>query len=156
MNVIFDFLLLGAIAAACFVIFKVLAARMPNDSAYKSGVGIALVTALLLFWVNGAVGIIGSEDNDANMMYFGVIATAFGGSALTRFQPLGMARTMWAAAAAQVLVAVIALSAGWGIEGPIWPRHILFLNGFFAALWAASALLFRHAASVQPPAEPKP
>ncbi len=147
MNIIVEFLLLGAIGAGFVAVFRVLAARMPGNTAYKFAVALALVAAFLLFWVNGAVGIIGDEDNDANMMYGGVVAVGFVGSIIARFQPHGMAHALFATALAQVLVAAIALSAGWGSSGPIWPRDVLFLTAFFAALWGGSALLFRRAAA---------
>ena len=51
-----------------------LARRMTDSRAYRTGIGIALLGAFLLVWVNGAVGIIGSSDNDANLMFFGVLA----------------------------------------------------------------------------------
>ena len=50
-----------------------LASRKTGQAAYRAAVGLALGSALLLGWVNGAVGIIGSEDNEANLMYGGVI-----------------------------------------------------------------------------------
>lgn len=151
MNIVFEFLLLGAIAAGCVVVFKVLSARIPHNKAYKYGVGLALVAGFLLFWVNAAVGIIGSENNDANMMYGGVLAIAFFGSISARFRPRGMTITLFATALAQVLVAVIALTAGLGVSGPIWPRDVLVLTAFFAALWIGSALLFRKAAALEQP-----
>lgn len=52
-----------------------------------------------------------------------------------------MAGALLATAMAQGLVAVIALIAGLGFTGPI--------TGFFAALWLASAWLFRKAAREQ-------
>jgi hypothetical protein len=36
--------------------------------------GLAVGTALFLVWSNLAVGLIGSENNPANMMYLGVLA----------------------------------------------------------------------------------
>ena len=41
---------------------------------------------------------------------------------------------------------MIALTAGLGSEGANWLQVIFVLNGFFAALWLASAGLFRIAA----------
>jgi hypothetical protein len=80
------------------------------------------------------------------MMYVGVLAMGSIGSIMARFQPHGMARAMFATAIAQTLVGVIALIAGLGSMGPIWPRDILILTGFFTALWIGSAWLFRNAA----------
>ncbi len=123
-----------------------LAARMTGNTAYRSAVGVALAAAFILVWVNGAVGIIGNEGNPANLMYFGVLAVGIIGALIARFQPHGMARAFFATALAQALVAVIALTAGLGSTGPIWPRDILVLTGFFAAMWLTSAWLFRKAA----------
>ena len=63
-----------------------------------------------------------------------------------------MARALFATALAQALVAVIALIAGSGSTGPIWPLDIVMSIGFFAALWLLSAGLFRNAAREQSPA----
>jgi len=112
---------------------------------------VALAAAFLLFLVNGAVGIIGAARNDANLMYGGVLAIGIIGAIIARFQPHGMARTLFATALAQALVAVIALIARLGSTAPIWPWDVLILTGFFAALWVGSALLFRKAAREQPP-----
>lgn len=146
MSIIIDFLLLGVIAAACIGVFRFLSARMPDNTAYKYAVGLALMAALLLFWINGAVGIIGAANNDANMMYLGVLAVGLIGALIARFQPRGMAHALLATALAQALVAMIALSAGLGSTGPIWPSDVLVLTGFFVVLWIGSAWLFLKAA----------
>jgi len=60
-----------------------------------------------------------------------------------------MVRALYATALAQAAVASIALIAGLGSTGPIWPKDILILTGFFIALWLLSARLFRKAAREQ-------
>ncbi len=144
------FLPLILLAAAFIVVFMVLKARKPENTAYWSAVGLTLTAAFLLFWVNGAVGIIGAAADDANMMYYGVLAVGFFGGIIERFQPQGMARTLYATALAHTLVGAIALISGLGSTGPIWPRDILILTGFFVALFVGSALLFQSAAREQP------
>ena len=134
-----------AVAAAFIAIFMVLKSRKPANSAYRYAVGLALTAAFLFFWVNGAVGIIGDARDDANMIYYGVLAVGLVGAITARFQPRGMARTMFATALAQILAAAIALMTGSGSTGPAWPWDILIANGFFAALFVISALLFRRA-----------
>ena len=106
-----DFAIFGALLVGVGVTFE-LAARKTGNSAYRSAVGVALAAVFILVWVNGAVGIIGSEDNDANLMYYGVLAVGLIGAFVARFQPRGMARALFATALAQALVAVIALIAG--------------------------------------------
>jgi hypothetical protein len=110
-------------------------------TAYRTAMGVALATALLLIWLNLAVGT--EDDNSGGLMYLGVLVLGIG-ALLTHLQPQGMVRTLFAAALAQVLVAVIAMIA-WGQY-----LEFLILNGFFMALWIGSALLFRRAVLEQP------
>ncbi len=145
-----DFAVFGALLVGVGVTFE-LAARKTGNTAYRSAVGVALAAAFILVWVNGAVGIIGSEDNDANLMYGGVLAVGVIGAIIARFQPPGMARALFATAAAQASVAVVALVGRLGSPYS-GPREIVALNGFFVALFAGSALLFQKAARGQPAA----
>ena len=66
-----------------------LASRKTGQAAYRAALGLALGSALLLGWVNSAVGIIGSEDNEANLMYGGVIAVGVIGAVVARFMGSG-------------------------------------------------------------------
>jgi hypothetical protein len=143
-----DFLVIGAMLAVACGTYE-LAARMTGNSAYRAAVGVAVATAFILIWINLAVGIIGSEDNPANLMYGGVLAVAIIGAVIARFQPVGMARALSATALAQALAGVIALAAGLGSTAPSFPEAIVFLTGFFAALWLLSAWLFRKAMGEQ-------
>ena len=68
-----DFVIFGALLVGVGVTYE-LVVRMTGNTAYRVAFGVALAAAFLLIWVNGAVGIIGSEDNDANLMYGGVLA----------------------------------------------------------------------------------
>jgi hypothetical protein len=86
-------------------------------------------------------------------MYFGVLAVGIIGAIVARFRVPGMARALLATALAQALVAVIALIIGLGSPwSPPGVLGTLILNGFFAALFVGSALLFRYAAREQTPA----
>jgi hypothetical protein len=142
-----DFAFAGALILGTGVTYE-LAVRMTRKSAYRAAVGVALAAAFILVWVNAAVGIIGSEDDNANLMYGGVLAVGIVGAVVARFQPDGMARALVVTALAQALVAAIALVAGLGSPGS-GPLEIVPLNGFFAALWLISAWLFRKAAREQ-------
>ena len=150
MNILLGFLLLGALAAALLLVFMLFRAVKPDNAAYQYAVGLTLAAAFLLFWVNGAVGIIGSEDNDANLMYAAVLAVGMIGAIIARFEPEGMARALFATALAQALVAAVALVAGLGLPASP-PLEILGLNGFFAALWIGAAWLFGKAAAREHP-----
>jgi peptidoglycan/LPS O-acetylase OafA/YrhL len=112
---------------------------------YRWAVGVALAAAVILAWLSLGVGVIGADGDPANSMYFGVLAVGIIGAVVARFRPEGMARALFATALAQALVAAIALVLGLGY--PASPAlEIVGLNGFFVALFVASALLFRHAA----------
>ena len=136
-----DFIFAGVLILGVGAAFE-LAVRKTGDTAYRSGVGVALAGAFLLVWVNAAVGI---TDSDADGLYLVVLAIGIIGAFVALFQPAGMARAMFATAAAQTLVAGIALIAG------VVPEHnsaleILGITGFFVTLFVGSALLFREAA----------
>lgn len=145
-----DFVVIGALLIGVGAAYELVATRS-RITAYRAAVAVGLAGALALVWVNGAVGIIGAEDNDANLMYGAVLAVGAFGAMVARLRPGGMARAMLAMALTQVPVAVIALSAGVGSPAPDWQWDLLALTGFFAALWLMSAWLFRMAALKQAP-----
>jgi hypothetical protein len=145
---LFDFVFAGILLFGTGLTYELIA-RKGGTLAYRVAVGLALAAAFLLVWINGAVGIIGSEDNPANLLYGGVLAIGFIGAIVAFFQPNGMARTLFATAIAQALVPVIAQII-WtpqvaSAESPGIVR-VFVLNSFFVALWVGSALLFRQAA----------
>lgn len=86
--------------------------KKTEETAYRFAIGFTLFTWLRLIWVNIAVGIIGSEENPVNLMYFGVFAVGIIGAVIGRFQAQIMAGTMLAMALAQTLTTIIALTAG--------------------------------------------
>ena len=124
-----------------------LAVRASSSGAYRGGVAVALAASFLLIWLNAAVGIIGNEDNPANLMFFVVILIALAGAIVARFRADGMARAMAVAAIAQGLVAAIAFIGHLGAHEPPGPGGVVMLIGAFAAMWALSAWLFRRAAA---------
>jgi hypothetical protein len=136
---VFDFTF-AAVLIGSVVIIYTLVMRKTSNTAYRSGAGIALAAAFILVWANGAVGIIGDENNDANMMYSVVLLVAMIGAVIARFRPQGLARAMYATTVAQVSVPVIALIAGLG---PVVSWDVLILTAFFGILWFVSARLFQ-------------
>lgn len=143
-----DFAVAGALLFGAGLMYELIS-RRAGHVAYRAAVGVAVAAAFLLVWTNLAVGIIGNEGNPANLMYIGVLAVGIIGALIARFQPDGMARALVATAFAQILVAVIALTARLGMDG-VWPTDVLIATGLFVALWLGSALLFRHASTSQP------
>ncbi|NNF57188.1 MAG: hypothetical protein HKN04_03015 [Rhodothermaceae bacterium] len=146
-----DFVIAGILLLAVGIPLE-LVVRKTGNAAYRWAVGLALATAFLLVWLNGAVGILGAENNDANMLYGGVLAIGVVGALVARFRPPGMARALAATALAQAALALGALVAGWG-SPESGPFEVVALNGFFVALWTGSAVLFGAAARKQPPTD---
>src|SRR6056297_4107220 len=69
---LYDFLLAGVMLFGTGSAY-VLISRQSNSLIYRVASGLTLATALFLVWINLAVGVIGSEDNAGNLMYYGVI-----------------------------------------------------------------------------------
>lgn len=123
-----------------------LAVRKGNR-AFTAACALALAASFLSVWVTGAVGIIGSEREDANVLFLGVILVALLGSIIALFRPRGMAWAMAAAALAELSIPLVALIA-WpeakaAILSPEVPMSVVVLTG----LWLTSAWLFRRAAA---------
>jgi hypothetical protein len=138
-----DFLFAFVLLFGTGLAYELLASKSAN-AVYRLAVGIAVVSALLLVWVNAAVGIIG-DDNPANVLYGGVIVVGIMGASITRLQLSGMARTLCVMAMGQMVVPVMALIL-WPTDFAPGVVGVFALNGGFAALWLLSAWLFRKAA----------
>lgn len=145
-----DFIVMGILIFATGFSYKLITMKSGNFM-YKTAVGLAFLTGFLLVWINLAVGIIGSENNPINQLYFGVIYVGIIGSFIARFQPEGMVRTMFAMAIAQALIAAIALVGGFYQSPPSTVFHIIGVNGFFITLFVISAMLFRYTGKEQTP-----
>ena len=87
----------------------VLISRISSSTAYKIAVGVAVLTILILVWINLAVGIIGTEDNPANLLYLGVVTIGIVGALISRLGAKGMSNTLFVMALAQLLVPIIAM-----------------------------------------------
>ena len=141
----FDFAFAGAILIGSALLIELVVWRA-RSVAYRAGVGLALLAAVLMVWAAGAVGIIGSENDPANRLFLGVIAVALVGATISGFRAKGMSRAMFAAGAVQALIAVAALGAGWGATDPSWPLDIVASTGVLVGLWLAAGSLFGKAA----------
>jgi hypothetical protein len=122
--------------------------RKSKHRLFRIACTIGLAGVLLLFWVNAAVGIIGSENQDVNLLFAGVLLIGLIGAVFSGLKPLGMRNTLYAMAAAQMLVPVIGLII-WPASEISWSPGILgvfVLSGFFAFLFTLSGLLFNKVA----------
>jgi hypothetical protein len=138
-----DFIVFGAMILMVGIPLE-LVARASRSWYYRGGALLALAAAFLTVWANLAVGIVGSEDNPANLMFFGALLVGVAGTIATRVRAGGMAWAMVATAASLGVAFVIAAS------GPTDEPNVSHLieavgTGVFAALFLGSAALFRKA-----------
>jgi len=127
-----DFIFAGLLIGIVGATFE-LTVRVSRNHSYRAGVAFALAAAFLTVWANGAVGMIGNEDNPYNLFFLGVILLALVGAVIARFRPAGMAGAMAAAAVAQVAFAVGGMPADF--------RGAVF-SAAFGGIWLLSAALF--------------
>ena len=119
-----------------------LIARRMKAWAYKAAVGLALVAGFVLGWATMVH--MSETENPVNLVYFGVLAVGAVGAAVARLEARGMARALFAMAAALAVAWVITqvLSSDTP-AGPVW--NVGVMHGGFVLLFAAAGLLFRHA-----------
>lgn len=140
-----DFVVFGLMLAVAGGLGEA-AVRLTANRAYRGAAALALATAFVLLWANGAVGLIGSETAPVNRLFAVVPAVAALGAAIARFKAAGLAWALVATAAAQLLLAGVALAVfGAGV------REVLLVTALFGGLWLLSAALFRRAAAQQVP-----
>lgn len=129
-----DFALFAAMLVAVCGAFE-LSVRLSGRWSYRAASLIATTAAAMMVWANLAVGIVGSEDNQGNLAFFAVLAVGTAGALLARFRAAGMARTMLAMAAAQLLAALVE------------PRGmVLVFTAVYLSIWLSAAFLFGRAA----------
>ena len=118
-----------------------------NKSGIRSALGLALFTSFLIVWMNAAVGIIGSEENRINIIYYGLVIFSIIWVMFENYSVLGFARSMFASMIVAVLLGVsVMIIAGINGVSFIGLIQIAALNGMFATLYGISALLFRRSA----------
>lgn len=141
-----DFIVWGIMLGTVGGLFE-LAVRLSPLPSYRIGFGLALLGAFLVTWVNLAVGIVGSENNPANQLFFLALLVGIIGAGIVRLRASGMTYAMFATAAALSVAFVIA---------QMGPRDELFVpasrealgTGLLVLLFIGSGLLFRRASAI--------
>jgi hypothetical protein len=115
-----------------------------GSRAYGAGVAVAFVTSFLILWTS-----IVRDDGQA-LGNFGVIMAGMVGAFAASFRPEGMARTMLAVAAMQMLIGLAVATAPITAAVPDGVFKAWVSNSVFAALWLLSAAFFRTASRHKP------
>jgi hypothetical protein len=137
---IFDFVVAATLLfAALFSLFLVF--RLSSDALYRLAGAVTVCGVLLLIWVVGAVGIIGASNNDANLLFGGVVAVGLLGSLGTLGKAQGMRFVLGLMAVGQLLICWLAVSNGWA--GPEQhPAEVILGGGVFVLLFGLASGLF--------------
>lgn len=139
-----DFIVMGImLALVCGAIE--LAVRLSGSKAYRLAVAAAIGAAFLITWANLAVGIVGSENNPVNQLFFAALLVGIAGSVAARFKADGMAIAMLATAAAVALAFVVAV-AGVTDEPNVSHWRELIATTVISSPFLLSAWLFSRAA----------
>ena len=139
-----DFIFWAVVLSVSCPLFDWAARKSPNFS-YLAGSGAALAAGFGLIVVNGAVGLVGSEDEGHNLLFGLVLLVAIVGAFIARGRAEGLARAMLAAAVVHIAIsAILLVRAGGATEATLGAEIIGLL--VFAGVWLVSAWCFRQAA----------
>jgi hypothetical protein len=116
------------------------AGQASGSGAYRGGIAVAAVTALLTVWTT-----IVRDDGNGIGFFMVILAVAVGWFA-AGFRAAGMARTMAGVAVMQVLLGLLIATAPVTAAVPGGSLKALVSSGALALLWLVSAALFRAAA----------
>jgi hypothetical protein len=140
-----DFVLMAVLLGGAGLALEIVV-RVTNDRAYRAAMALALAGCVALVVINGAVGVIGSERGDANLLFGAVLAVGLIGAIVTRLRAAGMGRVMTGMAVAQALVPVIAYAVMPGAREALVQPEVAGATLVFVGIWLMSGWLFRTAA----------
>ena len=143
-----DFIVMGVMIAIVGGVIE-LAVRSSTDWSYRAGAGLAVLGGFLVTWVNLAVGIVGSEHNPANQLFFVALLIGVVGSVVARGKAAGMARAMLITAGSIVVVFVTA-QLGVRDEPMVRPLVEGVGTSIFVLMFVGSAMMFRRSARMAP------
>jgi hypothetical protein len=140
-----DFLVMGVMLGSVGGILE-LAVRMSPNRFYRAGAGLALLGTFLLVWANLAVGIVGSENNPSNQLFFVALLMGISGIIGAKARADGMIRAMLTTAGS-IVAAFVFAQLGVRDEPMVRPLVEAAGTSVFVCLFLASAWMFRRAAA---------
>ncbi len=136
-----DFALFGSMIFGVCALYE-MAMIVSSSRAYRLGFALTLFGMFVLVFANLAVGIVGSEDNPANLAFFAIPLVGIVGALWSRLSSPGLSRTLYVMAALQVAASLLA-----PVDGITF---MVLVTVVFTALWLAAAQAFRIAGSDSP------
>lgn len=143
-----DFIFAGVLICGTGLAYIFVTHRSKN-MIFRIAVGFALFSGFFLIWSNLAVGLIGSEDNPLNLLYFLVIGVGVIGAFITRFKATGLMYTLFAMATTQFIIMITSFFTGMPAVPESSVYEIIAVNGFFITLFIVAAILFRYSTEVK-------
>lgn len=140
-----DFIAMGILIGGTGLLIEG-ALRVSTNASYRLGAIVTAIGCFMLVWVNAAVGMIGSENNAANLAYALIPVAIIGGCVVGRLRAGAMAAALTAAGMLQIAIGGWAYAGDLGREGIGWPRDIAGVTILFTGVWLAAAALFARAA----------
>ena len=140
-----DFIFAGLMLAALCGTVE-LAVRRSSKAIYRWAIALAGLGAFVVVWVNLAVGIVASEDNDYNAVFMAIILATVLASAFVRLRARAMARILPVTAVALLVALGVGQMLG---SDELRDTRLAEWTGvtLFAGIFALSAMLFRDAAA---------
>lgn len=123
--------------------------RAYRNSIYKIASALAVCAGFAIIWINGAVGIIGNEENPINFLFGIVLLIMFLGSYLVKRSPRKMAWVMLVTAVSQIVITL------WGtlIHLSNYPEYnfagVIRITLLFSTIWGLTSLLYYKADDVE-------
>ena len=142
-----DFVVMGVmLVLVCGAIE--LAVRKTGNRSYRFGAASAIAGAFLIIWANLAVGIVGSEHNDANLLFFGALLIGLASAIVARFRARGMAFAMLITFGA-VAVAFGIAALGATDEANVSHLREAIATSVISSPFLLASFLFRRAAAAR-------
>lgn len=136
-----DFILAALIFGIVGGLIEV-AVRKSANWYFRFGSMCAVLAGFMVIWSNLAVGMIGNEDNPANLWFGAVLMIAVAGAILSRVRDGIISTAMFAAATAQAAIGLFAGILSTDMRGGIFTIVL-------AVLWIISGMLFRRAGAAK-------
>lgn len=136
-----DFVFAGVMLAFLVGAFE-LVVRLNGNWSYRGGVVVAALATFLMVWIQGAVGLVGNENDAVNLLFFLPLLVGAAGLFIADFKARGLARVF----AAMALLQATTMAIGFWITGDT----DAVLLSFWAFAWSVCAWLFGRAARGQP------
>lgn len=145
---LFDFVLIWTLLFCAGALYKWITLTV-IDHGYRAAVGLSILTGVFIIWSNLGVGIVGSEDEPFNLLYFALLGLGMIAAFWVRFKARGMAYVMLSLALGLGFIMLLAFGLGLHRIPQSSTIQLIAVHFFLMVPMLLSAILFHHAANDQ-------